>query len=95
MPCLIAMVEEKHAIVFMLADPRMPFRKVDVFLTEELSYEHLVTDSVPVDIPGMPLRIVSLGRLLALKRAVDPPRNKDLFDIRAIERLQREGEPHG
>jgi hypothetical protein len=31
----------------------------------------------------IPLRVVSLQRLLALKRAADPPRDKDLFDIRA------------
>jgi len=85
------MVEEKHAIVFMLADPRMPLRKIDVFLTEQLGYESLAADSIPVEIPGIPLRIVSLERLLALKRSVNPPRDKDLFDIRAIERLLREG----
>lgn len=45
------MVEEKHAISFMLADPSMPLRKIDVFLTKELSYEALLVDSVPVDIP--------------------------------------------
>jgi predicted nucleotidyltransferase len=81
------MVEEKHAIVFMLADPRMPLRKVDVFLTKELSYPNLAKDSVEVDLPGMPIKIVSLEKLLALKRAIDPPRDKDLFDIRAIEKL--------
>jgi hypothetical protein len=84
------MVEEKHAIVFMLADPGMPLRKVDVFLTEQLSYGNLVSDSVPAEIPGIPLRVVSLDRLLALKRAVIPPRDKDVFDILAIERLLRE-----
>ncbi len=89
------MVEEKNAIVFMLADPGMPLRKIDVFLTEQLGYESLVKDSIPVDIPGIPLRVVSLERLLALKRAVDPPRDKDLFDIRAIERLLREGPKDG
>ncbi len=86
------MVEEKNAIVFMLADPAMPLRKIDVFLTAELSYENLVTDAVAVDIPGLPLRIVSTSRLIALKRAVDPPRDKDLFDIRALERLAPDGE---
>lgn len=39
------MVEEKQAIVFMLADPQMPLRKVDVFLTEDLSYENLNKDA--------------------------------------------------
>lgn len=89
------MVDEKHAIVFMLADPAMPLRKIDVFLTEPLSYQNLMSDSVAVDIPGMPLRVVSLRRLLALKQAVDPPRDKDLFDIQAIESRLRKGEPHG
>lgn len=89
------MVEEKRAIVFMLADPAMPLRKIDVFLTESLSYQNLMSDSVAVDIPGMPLRVVSLGRLLALKQAVDPPRDKDLFDIQAIERRLSKRKPHG
>jgi predicted nucleotidyltransferase len=74
-----------------LADPDMPLRKIDVFLTEQLGYESLLEDSIEVQIPGIPLRVVSLERLLALKRAMDPPRDKDLFDIRAIERLLQGG----
>ena len=85
------MVEEKNAIVFQIADPDMPLRKIDVFLTEQLGYGCLAEDAVTVDIPGIPIRVVSLVRLLALKRAVDPPRDKDVFDIRAIERLLAEG----
>ena len=86
------MVEEKNAIVFVLADPAMPLRKVDVFLTSELSYENLMTDAVSVELPGIPLRIASVERLIALKRAVDPPRDKDRFDILALERLLHDGE---
>ena len=86
------MVEEKNAIVFMLADPAMPLRKIDVFLTSELSYENLMTDAVAVELPGIPLRIVSVARLIALKQAIDPPRDKDLFDILALERLLHGGE---
>jgi hypothetical protein len=79
------MVEEKHATVFMLADPRTPLRKVDVFLTEELGYENLAADAIPVEIPGIPLRIVSLERLLALKRAVHPPREQvQIFRFRSM-----------
>jgi len=84
------MVEEKNAIVFMLADPEMPLRKVDVFLTESLSYESLVPDTLELEIPGIPLRVLTAQRLLDLKRAIDPPRDKDLFDIRALERLTGE-----
>jgi len=84
------MVEEKNAIVFMLADPEMPLRKVDVFLTESLSYENLFPDTLELEIPGIPLRVLTAQRLLDLKRAIDPPRDKDLFDIRALERLTGE-----
>lgn len=81
------MVEEKQAIVFMLADPRMPLRKVDVFLTPQLSYENLSADAVEVELPGGSLKMVSRSKLIVLKRAVDPPRDKDLFDLRALEQL--------
>jgi hypothetical protein len=89
------MVEEKNAIVFMLADPDMPLRKVDVFLTAPLSYENLRRDSIELGIPGIPLRVVTAERLLELKRAIDPPRDKDLFDIRALERLTAAGTSDG
>jgi len=89
------MVEEKHAVVFMLADPAMPLRKVDVILAEGLGYERLAADAVSVEIPGIPLRVVSLELLLEMKKAVDPPRDKDLFDIKAIERLLQKGRRDG
>lgn len=89
------MVEEKHAIVFMLADPTMPLRKVDVFLSPELRYERLKEHAVDIELPTMTLTVVSAEHLLALKRAVDPPRDKDLFDIRALERLARNGRADG
>lgn len=73
-----AMVEEKNAIVFMLADPEMSLRKVDVFLTEALSYENLVSASLALEMPEMVLRVVTIERLLELKRAIDPPRDKDV-----------------
>lgn len=81
------MVEEKNAVVFMLADPDFPLRKVDVFLTPDLRYEVLVKDAIPVEIPGIPVKVVSAERLVALKKAVHPPRDKDLFDIKALERI--------
>lgn len=87
------MVEEKDAIVFMLADPNMPLKKVDVFLTEELSYHSLLSDSINVKIEDASFRIVSIRRLLELKRAVAPPRPKDVFDIQAMEALLEEEIP--
>jgi hypothetical protein len=90
-----AMVEEKHAIVFMLADPSMPLRKVDVFLADGLEFERLDADAIAVAIPSGPVRVASLERLLEMKKAVAPPRDKDLFDIKALERLLRKGARDG
>jgi hypothetical protein len=85
------MVEEKHAIVFTFIDPADPLRHVDLFLTEDLRYERLAADAVPVEIDGRTIRVASTARLLAMKRAVDPARPKDVMDIAELERL--EGEP--
>ena len=81
------MVEEKHAIAYMLADPSMPLRKVDVFLTDELNYDTLYNNSIMIDLEGAHVRVVTLEKLLELKRAVQPPRDKDVLDINEIERL--------
>ena len=81
------MVDEKHAVVFMLADPDFPLRKVDVFLTDNLSYVSLFKSSETLNFDGVEFRVVTLEKLLELKRAVQPPRDKDLWDIQAIEKL--------
>ena len=49
-------------------------------------------DADSVEPPGIPLKVVSRRRLIALKRAVDPPRDRDTFDIRALERLSPDEE---
>ena len=83
------MIEEKHALVFSFIDPDKPLRHVDVFLARELSYDQMTADAKEVAAHGREFRIVGAARLLAIKRAIQPPRDKDVFDIRALERLMR------
>ncbi len=81
------MVEEKQALVFSFVDADKPLRHVDIFLTKDLSFEEMNADAKPVRIGDRAIRIVSVARLLKIKRAIQPPRDKDTFDIKALERL--------
>jgi hypothetical protein len=80
------MIEEKHALVFSFLDPDQPIRHVDVFLKADLAYESLLPDSEWVDLNGYRVRIINRARLLAIKRAICPPRTKDLLDIDFLSR---------
>jgi hypothetical protein len=84
-------VTEKHALVFTFIDPEDPFRHVDVFLTDELRYEAMITDAVSVAVEGRTIAIASIERLLVMKRAVDPPRPKDALDIAELTRIKEQG----
>lgn len=80
------MIEEKHALVFSFLDPDQPIRHVDVFLKADLAYESLLPDSEWVEMDGYRVRIINRTRLLAIKRAIHPPRTKDVIDIEFLSR---------
>jgi hypothetical protein len=85
------MVEEKNALVFTfigLADPR---KHVDMFLTDELSFETMAEDCDIVQLDGRNIKIAGKLKLLELKEAIDPPRDKDQQDIQMLKRLLRDG----
>ena len=75
------MVEEKQALVFSFIDPDRPFRHVDVFLRDDLSYESLIRDVEWMDMQGFRVRVIDRKRLLAIKLAIQPARAKDAIDI--------------
>lgn len=75
------MVDEKHALVFSFIDPDKPIRHLDMFLRADLSYETLLPDSEWKSIGERKIRIIGRERLLAIKRAIQPPRAKDALDI--------------
>jgi hypothetical protein len=80
-----AMVEEKQALVFTFVNPDEPILQLDVFLRPELSYESLKPHVQWMEVGGIRFQIISPGRLLALKKAIQPQRPKDLLDIAALE----------
>jgi hypothetical protein len=80
-------VEEKGAIVISFIDPDKPYRHLDIFLRDDLSYEKLLPETKQVTIGGRNMCIVSIERLLKIKEAISTPREKDLLDIRVLRRL--------
>lgn len=81
------MVEEKNAIVFTFIDPHFPLKQVDFFMLKELSYESLIQYSEELDLGQHKIKVVAKQKLVDLKLKVNPMRDKDLFDIRELQKL--------
>jgi len=79
-------VREKNALVFTFVDTDRPIRQIDIFLIPELSYENLVAHSTWVECGQFRVRCLSATKLIELKRAITPPRTKDLLDIEELEK---------
>ncbi len=82
-----AMIEEKNALVFTFVDSENPYRQVDVFLTEEHSYDLLAQDAHRVTIGEDSIDVVSRERLIAMKKKIKPLRLKDRFDLEHLLQL--------
>lgn len=83
------MVRDKQALVFTFLDRDDPLWQVDVFLTDDLSYEKLRNGAVAVCIEGQSVQIAGIDALIDLKRRIQPPRPKDVLDLVELERLKR------
>ena len=89
---LTKLVQEKGALVLTFWDPNHPWVQIDVFLKQEASYSILKINSVSVVLrePGATVEIASVERIIQMKRSVQPPRDKDLADIAALEKLRKQ-----
>ena len=83
-------VREKGALVFSFVDLNQPIRQLDVFLTKELSYDELAQDAFAIELDGKRIKIASLEKMLEIKKGIGSPREKDLMDIRELERLKQQ-----
>jgi hypothetical protein len=79
---------EKGAIVFTFIDNDKPFKQIDVFITEALSFDKLNGDSCAVELEkGYEINILSAKKLLEMKLQIKPPREKDVSDIKALKKI--------
>jgi len=74
-------IREKHALVFSFLDPDRPTRHVDMFLRGDLNHEALTDHVETVEFRRKRLKLISKRKLLEIKLAIDPPRQKDQIDI--------------
>lgn len=81
------MIEEKNALVFTFIHPENSIKQVDVFLTDNLKYENLIDSCVDMELDGGILKVLSKEKLVELKLKVDPMRDKDMFDIKELQKL--------
>lgn len=80
-------VEEKNALVFTFIDLDDPRKHVDMFLTDELSFEEMSKECDEVELDGRRIKIAGISKLLELKESIDPPRDKDQIDIGVLKTL--------
>ena len=85
------MVEEKNALVFTFWDVNDSARQVDVFLRDDLSHAALVGYVDTVEMRSRKIKILTREKLLQIKEAIDPPRDKDQLDIMVLKRLIQNG----
>ena len=86
------MIAEKGALVFSFVDFDRPLRHVDIFLHGNLSFEELSGGARKVVIEDRAIKIMGIEKLLETKRAITPLRDKDLIDIKELEKLQGRSE---
>src|SRR5437588_323 len=86
------MVAEKGALVFSFVDFNRPLRHVDIFLRQNLSFEVLKASAQVIFVGGRAIQIIGIDKLLEIKRKILPLRDKDLIDIKELEKVKRSRE---
>ncbi|MDF7826094.1 hypothetical protein P4B35_18835 [Pontiellaceae bacterium B12227] len=84
-------VDEKNALVFTFLDLDDPRKHVDMFLTDDLSYEVMAGSCREIGLDGRVVKIAGISKLLELKESIDPPRDKDQIDIKTLKSLLSDG----
>lgn len=77
-------VKEKNALVFTFVDPNLPFRQVDVFITKENDFDALKPYQTEIVLGGETISVISKEKLIEMKKKIQPPRDKDIWDIKAL-----------
>lgn len=84
-----AIVKDKGALVFTFIDVKNPFKQLVFFLSEDKSYNALLADTDIINIDDMQIRLLSIDKLIEMKHAIIPIRDKDRRDIDELMRLKR------
>jgi hypothetical protein len=83
------LIREKNALVFTFWCPGEPYKQIDMFLTRENSFDGLVADARMLPVRGRTVLVASRRKLIEMKRRVEPIRDQDLSDIRALQNIEK------
>jgi predicted nucleotidyltransferase len=81
--------DERNLIAVTYTDPADLLREVDILVSPTIPASELVSRAVTLHLDDIPVRVVGLDDLIALKRAAD--REQDRADVVHLERLKRDG----
>jgi hypothetical protein len=81
------LVETKGALVFTFIDTGNPYRQLDVFISPDLDYSQFAGSTRTVPVESETIRVLTPQALLDLKLQIREPRDKDLFDIKALKAM--------
>ncbi len=78
-------IEKKGAVVFTFIDPLKPFRQIDIFLVNPLSFEESYGRKEEMIIAGIKVAVISLHDLIRMKVTTGRPR--DLEDVEHLKKI--------
>ncbi len=81
------LIENKNAIVFSFVDNKKPYKQLDIFLSDENSYQNLIKYAVKVPIEDKEIYVISIEKLIEIKSSLQEPREKDVFDIKMLKQI--------
>jgi predicted nucleotidyltransferase len=81
--------EKKGALVYTFLSEKTPLQ-LDVFLNYPRTYDELFKNSDELEIDNVKFKVSSIEDLLFVKRRIDPARDKDLTDIKELEKIYGE-----
>ncbi|MBP9191347.1 MAG: hypothetical protein KBF96_02240 [Ignavibacteria bacterium] len=81
--------EKKGALVYTFLSGKTPLQ-LDVFLNYPRTYDELFKNSDELEIDNVKFKVSSIEDLLFVKRMIDPARDKDLTDIKELEKIYGE-----
>jgi predicted nucleotidyltransferase len=85
-------INKKGAVVFTFIDLKKPFRQIDVFLTNPMSFSEAFARRKVMVIGGLTLSVACLDDLIEMKERAGRPRDlEDASHLKRIKVLREEG----
>jgi len=86
--------ENKGALVYTFVSNNTPLQ-LDIFLSYPKSYEELFENSEEINIDNVKVTVSSINDLLFVKKLIEPLRDKDIIDLKELERIKTEKNKSG